>query len=191
MAYQNAVTITSQPRATAVPVNRHSCPPAFPSSIDFGRAPENTVPLLIPFPRRPSAAPLCRRPAPPPPGPSARRNLPGAAGGTRIARPPRAGGQGSAVGQPRARSPLRAPLIVMQTLSLPAAKSHPSPLEAGSRAGANRIFMRRGKSSATLPEDRGSLLFAFSQASPSLFLSFNNALRGPSRPIPSAAPPAP
>lgn len=173
-ANQNAVTIGSQPKATAVPVNRHLCPPAFPSSTDFGRAPENTVPL----PRRPSATPLCRCPAPPAPAPRARRNLPGASG----ARPGPGGGThgpcpghrghlptegrrpGSAVGQPRPRSPLRAPLIVMQTLSLPAAESHPSPLEAGSRAGANRIFMRRGKSSATLPKDRGSLLSAFSQA---------------------------
>lgn len=34
-ANKNAVTITSQPRATAVPIHRHSFPPAFPSSTDF------------------------------------------------------------------------------------------------------------------------------------------------------------
>lgn len=64
------------------------------------------------------------------------------------------------------RLPCRAQLIGMQPLSLPAAKPHPSPLEAGSRAGANRIFMRRGKSSAALPADRGSLLFPFFTPTP-------------------------
>lgn len=77
-ANQNAVTITSQPRATAVPIHRHCCPLALPSSTDFGRAPENTVPLLLP--RRPGSAPLCRRPAPAAPGPSALWNLPGVSG---------------------------------------------------------------------------------------------------------------
>lgn len=74
----------------------------------------------------------------------------------------------------------------MQTPSLPAAKPHPSPLLAGSRDGANRIFMRRGKSSSALPEGRESLFYIFNI--PPLPASFPAAL---TRGLCAAAPVAP